>query len=146
MAFAELLETYAERFTNRGELLLKPGEALEGAVSAAGVPHAPGVYLVYGRAGDGERLLYVDKAGTLRSDGSFTSQMLDDRMTAKQYGKARTTLWPRWIEQMELEALVIRWFVTFEGEPRVLPAKAESDLLQAWFDDHGCLPPENREM
>ena len=38
------------------------------------------------------------------------------------------------------------WFVTFDQHIRVLPAKAQSDLLQAHFDEWGRLPPWNDEQ
>ena len=43
----------------------------------------------------------------------------------------------------KLDALEFEWYVTFEGSSKVLPLKAEADLLQAYFDDFGRLPPWN---
>jgi hypothetical protein len=145
MSFSDIIETCETRFRNRGECVLRAGESLAEVVAAAGVPEAPGVYLVYGRRGERDDLLYVDKAGTIRNDGTFGDQGLAGRLVMKQYGKLRTTLWPRWIDEKGLDALVIRWFVTVGDGVNVLPVKAEADLLQAWYEDGGRLPPENRE-
>jgi hypothetical protein len=44
------------------------------------------------------------------------------------------------------ESLVFSWFVTFDASVHVIPAKAEADLLQAYFDENGHLPEWNQSI
>lgn len=146
MAFADLVKEYEARFATRGEFTLEVGQALEAQVAAAGIPEAAGVFLVFGQSEEDEGLLYIGRAGTMRTDGTLTDQDLSSGMLMKQYGKPRPTLWPRWLEEYELQRLVVRWFVTLDDEGQgTLPAKALADLLQAFYDENGELPPEVRE-
>lgn len=139
--FAEFLQDYNSRFPEQGKFELHRGEPYK----VSGVPEAPGVYLIYGRTGSQVELLYVGRSGTMETRGSFSDQMLYTRLArGKQDGQSRKVWCPWVIEEFGLDALVFHWIVTFSDSIRVLPAKAEADLLQAYFDEFGRLPPKNK--
>jgi len=145
MPFQELLRDYEARFPRHGTCVLRPGGDLRDCLANAGVPNEPGVYVVEAVRGDAAETWYVGKAGTLQGDGTFKDQGLAKRLCNMQDGVKRTVLFPGWIVAEHLDGLRIRWFVTRATDRTVLPSKAEADLLQAWFDQHGGLPPRNRE-
>ncbi|MNL32783.1 hypothetical protein D3C87_1546570 [compost metagenome] len=107
------------------------------------VPSLPGVYIICGRMGNGNEVAYIGKAGSLCRDGSFKKQKLKGRLQAKKDSQRNRKEWYQELLQ-RYEALVFHWLVTFDGDVRIVPAKAEADLLQAYFDENGRLPPENK--
>lgn len=144
MESARMLDDYADRFPSQGSFELRKGERV--VSRAGGVPEEPGVYLIYGLRKGAKELLYVGKAGTLQNNGTFKDQKLRGRLSAKQRGVLRQRFFQEQIEVLNLDALEFRWFVTFHGSARVIPAKAEADLLQAYFDEKSVLPRWNEAV
>ena len=143
MAFAELIKRYDKRFPTRGSFRLRHGEDLRSCIARNGVPRMPSVYLIYAVRNRRAELLLIGMSGTLRTDGSFKKQMLAERLRRKQGRKPRAEFYREEMQKRNLEALEFKWWVTFDDKTRVIPRKAEADLLQAYFDDHGRLPPWN---
>jgi hypothetical protein len=143
MAFDELLDDYRRRFPRNGCFELREGESIRTRAEEERVPREPGVYLIYGRKERRRELLYVGKAGTLRQDGVFKRQKLRGRLSARQKGMSRQRWYQNQMRRLGLDALVFLWFVTFDDSVRVVPSKAEADLLQAYFDDENRLPRWN---
>jgi hypothetical protein len=112
----------------------------------AGVPDKPGVYLLGALSGKAEHLVYVGRAGTLQTDGTFKDQMLLGRLQAKQEGLARQEFFRRRLREGAYDGLRIQWLVTWEQRVRVAPAFAEAELLQAYLLEHCRLPPWNKSF
>ncbi len=144
MAFVELIERYDKRFPNNGSFRLRRGEDLRTTIATNDVPRLPAVYLIYSVRSKRTELMYIGKSGTLQTDGSFKEHMLAQRLRMKQGKQWRAEFYREQMELLKLAALEFKWWVTFDNKVRVIPLKAEADLIQAYFDDHGRLPPWNR--
>ena len=140
MSFEDWLTQYTGRFTARGAVELKPGGSIHTSCRLGSVPNAPGVYLIDGLRAGIATLCYIGKAGTMLQDGSFKRQGLAGRLTAQQGEISRQQYFQHQMTAYAFDALRFRWFVTFMDQVRILPAKAEADLLQAYFEVYSRLP------
>ena len=147
MTFDESLDQYRRRFSRKGSFTLSKEEQVGKRIREENVPNEPGIYLIYalrsGVISELLELLYIGKAGTLRQNGTFREQKLSGRLKAPRKGTAGQRYFQEQISVLGLSALVFQWFVTFTKDTRVIPAKAEADLLQAYFEEHGQLPQWN---
>jgi hypothetical protein len=147
MTLDDLLTHYRQQFPWNGSFELHQGEQLRARAAGAKVPDEPGVYLVHGYQDNEWKLLYIGRSGTLHNNGTFSDQKLLKRITkGKQEGIPRRRFFREQMEKLSIETLKFDWFVTFADDLRVIPAKAEADLLQAYFDEHNQLPPWNKSI
>lgn len=145
---ASKLEHFGERFPHRAYPgSVYPHDTCLLEFAAAEFPDAHGVYLILGRrTGAPDVVLEIGRSGTLRHNG-FGTQTLRRRLSRGKDGTTpRHVLWPALMRELDYTALVVRWFVTVDraNDTCVLPAKAEADLIQAFYDDYRGLPPWNR--
>jgi hypothetical protein len=140
VSFEEWVAAYTGPFAVQGVVELQPGGSIATCCRLGRVPNAPGVYLIDGLRAGVPTLCYIGKAGTMRQDGSFKDQGIAGRLTAKQQDMSRQQYFQQQMAAYSFDALRFRWFVTFQDQVRILPAKAEADLLQAYFDAHSRLP------
>ncbi len=143
MSFSALLGEFRRKFPRQGSFKFGPGESINAAVANHDVPNEFGVYLISSVSGSRLDLVYVGKAGTVKTSGSWKEQGIAKRLTNRQGKESRSVFFPRLIEEKKLEGLYFEWFVTFNGETKVLPGLAEAELLQAYFHEHGRLPDLN---
>jgi len=61
----------------------------------------------------------------------------------KQQDVFRREFFRKLMADKSLTGLTFLWFVTHDQNTRVIPALAEMELLQAYYDQHGCLPELN---
>ena len=151
MDFEELVRIASRSFPQNGSFELLPGQDVRKLARKNGVPDKPGVYFICGTGRERSRLLQIGKAGTLTNDGSFKNQKLPGRLGAKQGGMPRWKFFQKEMSKLQLDSLLFYWFVTFnrdviDRDELIIPAKAEADLLQRYFDDNGHLPPWNKTM
>lgn len=142
--FEELLREYRQRFTRGGLFSLAQGERIGQRIQKASVPEEPGVYVIYGVKPETRSLLYIGKGGTLQREGTFKQQKLRGRLKATRGKESANKFYQREMEERGLERLDFEWFVLCGDDSKLIPAKAEIDLLQAYFNDHGQLPPLNK--
>lgn len=147
--FSAIVRKYKTKF-DAGRFTLFKGGQLGKTIKNASVPSKPGVYIVKGKANGIHSVLYIGMAGTMKSDGTFKKQMLPSRLKALQRWKGqrvrRNVFFQERMTALHMQQLVFEWFVTFDGKTKVIPAYAESQLLQTYFDDYGALPAWNHEM
>lgn len=143
MSFSALLAEFRRTFPQQGSFKLSPGGSIKAAVAEHDVPNEFGVYLISLISGSRLDLVYVGKAGTVKASGSWKEQGIAKRLANRQRRESRSIFFRRLIAERELDGLHFEWFVTFNGETRVLPALAEAELLQAYLNDHGRLPELN---
>lgn len=144
MDFEELVRIASRSFPQNGSFQLLPGQDIHKRIKESGVPDKRGVYFICGTERERCRLLQIGKAGTLRNDGLFKNQTLCGRLEAKQDGMSRQEFFQRKMAELQLDNLLFFWFVTFDRDAFIIPAKAEADLLQRYFEDNGHLPPWNK--
>lgn len=118
-------------------------ESLRYAVRAAGVPSEPSAYVLSVVRSGGVEVVYIGKAGTIRSDGSWKKQSLRGRLHAKQKRVSRQEYFRRQLVAAEADSLEIQWFVTWDTDIRLAPAFAEAELLQAFLTEFRRLPAWN---
>ena len=144
MHFGHALERVENQFRN-GQFTLHRDESINEVVSREKVPNEPGVYIVFGTDDhDWKRPLYIGKAGTLKNDGTWKGQKLRGRLKNKQHQMARRDFFITLMDTEYAEGLTFRWFVTQDQKTgTVIPALAEAELLQAYYDDCKRLPEVN---
>ena len=143
MTLQKAIERARNQFANNGRFSVLPNESINEVVSREKLPDAPGIYIIF-PCDDLERPLYIGRAGTINTDGSWKGQKLRGRMTMKQGGMSRRKFFCRLMADRGLSGLTVLWFVTHNQDNKILPAMAEIELLQAHYSQYGCLPALNK--
>ncbi len=131
------------KYPNNGHFFFRKGDVLNRQSKA--VPNLPGVYCIIRLAHGKADLVYIGKSGTMLKEGQFKNQLLRERINNKQGGMQRQQYFEQKMAQEDIDGLDIYWFVTFDKFHQDLPGFVEGQLLQRYFDVHGCLPPWNKE-
>ena len=131
------------RFPSNGRFSLLHYECIDDVVRREKVPNARGIHIIF-RCDDAQRPLYIGKAGSVNQDGTWKEQGLAKRLTMKQNGMYRSDFFRKLMNEESIDRLTFYWFVTHDQDSKVIPALAEMELLQAHFDQYGCLPKLNR--
>lgn len=138
-----ILGDFSQRFPEAGTFILRRDESIRECTRRNGVPNKYGAYIIFDPSGE---VMYIGKSGTVNRDGRFDDQGVRERLSKRQDHEPRQVYFNNRMEELGLANLEIRWFITHDGKHGILPAKAEADLMQAYFDDHGCLPPWNKSI
>ncbi|MCA4781329.1 hypothetical protein IF125_03520 [Empedobacter stercoris] len=137
--FAEL-----EKYKTNGHFFFEKNDNLRD--KSKDVPNLPGVYYILKLAKGKVELVYIGKSGSMLQNGQFKDQLLNNRLNNKQDGIRREYYLLNKIEEENIEALDIYWFVTVDDEHNDLPGYVEGLLLQRYFEVYGCLPPWNKSF
>ena len=137
-----VIEEFRVKFPVRGKFEFRQGQRIREVVRSAEVPEEHGAYIISDPQG---RVLYIGRSGTMLNNGKFQKQTLRGRLTNKQGGRSRQEFFGDMLRERDVQSLHFEWFVTFGEANKILPSLAESQLLQAHFDDHGRLPPYNEK-
>lgn len=133
-----------KKYKNNGHFFFKKGDAL--SESSKDVPNLPGIYYIIKLAKGRVELVYIGKSGTMYQYGTFGSQMLKGRINNKHEGIKRQQYFDQKLQEEQIDALDIYWFVTYDEKHQDLPGYVEGLLLQRYFEVHGSLPPWNKEF
>ena len=142
MTFKDAIKHAETRFSY-GRFSLLPNESIKEVVSRENVPNDQGIYIIF-RCDDLQRPLYIGKAGTMQTDGTWKEQGLKKRLTMKQDGMYRSEFFRKLMADKVLTGLTFLWFVTHRQNSGVIPAFAEMELLQAYYNQYGSLPELNK--
>jgi len=71
------------------------------------------------------QLVYIGASGTMDQEGEFSKQLLKGRINNKQNGIKRQHFFEGIMEQNNIDALDIYWFVTFGEKHKHLPSYVE---------------------
>ncbi|MCX5784551.1 MAG: hypothetical protein NTX59_02580 [Elusimicrobia bacterium] len=106
-----------------------------------------GVYIIYDCAKVSGSPLYIGKAGSFTNEG-FGKQDLFLRLTrGRQEKKSRKEYFKKKMNDTKRKAIRICCYVTWKDGVGMLPAKAEADLIQLYYDhSHGKLPEWNKSF
>lgn len=143
MSFENAIECARKKFVQHGEFTLLSNESINEVVKREHVPDDPGVYMYFSRD-DLKHPLYIGKAGTMRTDGTWMDQRLRKRLTRKQGGLYRKEYFRKLMAESKFAGLIFFWFVTHSQNGKVIPALAELELMQAHYDEFRCLPKLNK--
>jgi hypothetical protein len=139
-----VIDSARTRFATNGQFSSRPDESIQQVVIREKVPQARGIYIIF-RGDDLKRPLYIGKAGTLETNGSWKEQGLRKRLTMKQDGMFRSEFFCKLMADKKLAGLTFLWFVAHDDKnSRILPALAEMELFQTHYDQYGCLPELNK--
>jgi hypothetical protein len=133
-----------------GEFIFTESADLPSEIIGSGV-RGYGVYVIYGVSDDAnnEELLYIGKSGTINQNGRTGKQGLCGRLQNKQTKKMskvefyRKTLTGELLGRQYRE-LRFWWAETYRNGKGVPPFLAEAQLLSAYLEEHGHLPPLNK--
>jgi len=64
----------------------------------------------------------------------------------KQDGIYRREFFQHVIDSAAKTGISFMWFITFETPKKILPAMAEADLMQSFYDKFHCLPVLNKSF
>ena len=143
MTAESMIDRARTRFANNGSFSLLQDECIKEVVRRKKVPNLPGIYIIF-RSDDLQRPIYVGKAGTIKTDGSWKIQGIRKRLTMKQDGIYRSKFFPKLMAEKCISSLTFFWFVTHSQNSNIIPALAEMELLQAHYEQFGCLPELNK--
>lgn len=128
----------------QGHFFFEKGQNLK--LQSKDVPALPGVYYFLRLRQGKVEIVYIGKSGTVLNDGSFRKQSLQGRLNRKQGNMYRQQYLTQKIEEENIDALDIYWFVTYDKNHRDLPAFVEGQIMQQYFDLFGTLPPWNKDF
>lgn len=142
MGIEAAMQTFRSRFPEHGAFPLLRGEPIRRVVTRHQVPNKPAAYVV-SAVTDHAEIVYMGKAGTLASGRKWKDQMLPGRLCNRQGKVSRQVFWLSIIAETGATQLTFEWFVTVTDKT-TLPILVESQLLQAFLDEHDRLPRYNR--
>ncbi len=132
------------KYKTNGEFTFRQGNKLSEFCKA--VPHSAGVYIFSTIKGVKETLVYIGASGTMHQNGNFGNQLMKRRLQNMQSSKIRRQIFfEAKLEQNNLDAIRVNWFVTFDKENQDLPMFIEGQLIQTYFNMYRKLPEWNRK-
>ncbi len=140
--FADAIQSLSANTSARGSFQLAPSEAINDVVARENVPNGRGVYLIFDLC-DPKRPIYIGKAATMNRDGSWKRQGIRGRLTNMQKKMRRVDFFCELMRTTCKWGLEFHWFITHDGKKSRLPSLVEMELLQAHFEEFGCLPTIN---
>lgn len=146
-AFERKLAECRRRHRPNGTCRWRPGEPLKPTLRQGGVPNAPGAYVLSASSLRGAEVVFIGRGGEFRRETGLGQQGILGRLAAKaSKGMTRKQDYTRRLETADAAELGIEWFVSWGADRKVLPALVEAELIQAYLDEHGTLPPWNLEF
>lgn len=132
-----------EKYTSKGHFFFRNGDKLKEV--SKGVPNLPGIYYILRLSKGKIEIVYIGKSGTLKQDGTFKEQGLRKRINNQQEGVDRETFFNTKLQEEQIEALDIYWFVTVEKDKIDIPGFIEGQIIQEYFNIYSMLPDWNKE-
>lgn len=114
--------------------------------TACNAPDMPGIYIYYQHKKGKIDLVYVGVSDTTGSNGVLKSQTLRQSLNNRQGGMTRQSFFEQLMDDKDVEAIDIYWYVTMNDKVQHLPVYAQGLILQRYFDIYGGLPPWNKEL
>ena len=134
------------KYPENGQFNLRQREDIREIVRKEDVPNKFGVYLIFEGLGCKGTPIYIGSSGRMKSNGTFSRQGIRKRLGMKQDGVYRNEFFIAEMEKRQSE-LSFAWFITFnDSEQKTLPAYAEAEMMQEFYDLHGRLPELNKHF
>jgi hypothetical protein len=136
----------SERFVIHGQFNVAIGQNITEAVRKNAVPNEFGIYIVHEGHNCTGQPIYIGRSGTILNNGERRSQGIAQRLGKKQAGKSRNTLFKE-VMKSKNKGISVAWFVTLSSNGKgILPALAEAEAIQEFYDLHGKLPELNKSI
>ena len=122
------------------------GLKIKEAAKENNVPNDYGINLIYEGFDCNGELIYIGRSGIIQSDGTMGSQGIRKRLGMKQDGMYRNDFFKKEMEKRQ-KGISVAWFVTFNiAGQKTLPALAESEAMQEFYELEGRLPELNKSF
>ena len=142
----DLIAYYLDK-NKHGFFYLYKGEKIEQVLAENNVPNQYGVYIIYSINGNQKDIVYIGKAGTMMTDGTFKKQGIRNRLKAVGTDNIpRSVYFQNIIEEFGFDKLKFVWIVTFYELEKEIPAYTEARLIQSYYSRHNKLPLLNKGM
>ena len=109
----------------------------------ANIPNSFGVYIFYKNSKNYENIIYIGKAGEMRTSGDKKSQGLQKRLTNIRDNKSANSYFKDIFSFLNLDKLIIEYF---ETKQRYIPTFVEASLIQEYFFLNNKLPVLNKSF
>ncbi len=141
-----MIERLRKKYRKNGQFNVNIGQKITDAARKAKVPDDRGIYLIYEGFDCIGELIYIGHAGTMTTNGIMKIQGIRKRLGMRQDGMYRNDFFIRKMKKRK-KGISVAWFVTwnYAGE-KVLPAFAEAEAIQEYYQSNRALPELNREF
>ena len=133
-----------EKYKNKGHFFFEKGFNL--SEESITVPNLPGIYVIQRLARGKIDLVYIGKSGQIKQNGKFKDPLLRNHFSNKQDGIKLQKFFEEKIDNENIDALDIYWYVTFDQDHHDIPSFVEAELLQWHLDMYGVLPKWNKSF
>ena len=141
-----MINVLKKKYPKNGQFNVSMGQIITEAAKENNVPNDYGIYLIYEGFDCNEELIYIGRSGTIQSDGTMGSQGIRKRLGMKQDGMYRNDFFKKEMEKRQ-KGISVAWFVTFNfAGQKTLPALAEAEAMQEFYDLEGRLPELNKSF
>ena len=133
------------RYKQNGNFFFKSDDRLSAVCNAPN--NSSGIYIIYALENGIDNLIYIGISGRRGSDGAIIHRKDGLRgrfVTGKTDGILRKIYWPKKMQEENIEALHIYWFVTYGEFNHDFPRDLEIELLNKYLLLHGKLPRWNK--
>ncbi len=107
------------------------------------IPNSFRVYIFYKNSKSYENIIYIGKAGEMRTSGDKKSQCLKKRLTNIRDNKSANNYYKDIFTFLNLNELVIEYFETSQ---KFIPAFVEASLIQKYYFLNNKLPELNKSF
>ena len=141
-----MINVLKSKYPKNGKFNVSMGQKIKEAAKENNVPNDYGIYLIYEGFDCNGELIYIGRSGTIQSDGTMGSQGIRKRLGMKQDGMYRNDFFKKEMEKRQ-KGISVAWFVTFNiAGQKTLPALAESEAMQEFYELEGRLPELNKSF
>ena len=141
-----MINVLKKKYPKNGQFNVSIGQKIKEAAKENDVPNDYGIYLIYEGFDCNEELIYIGRSGTIQSDGTMGSQGIRKRLGMKQDGMYRNDFFKEEMKKRQ-KGISVAWFVTFNiAGQKTLPALAESEAMQEFYELEGRLPELNKSF
>ena len=109
----------------------------------ANIPNSFGIYIFYKNSKSYENIIYIGKAGEMRTSGDKKSQGLQKRLTNIRDNKPANIYYKNIFDFLNLDEIVIEYF---ETKQRYIPTFVEASLIQEYYFLNNKLPELNKSF
>lgn len=135
------MQQILSKYKNCGEFFFSLGSLLSNVCNA---PPLYGVYIIYAIVPNvNDKLLYIGKGGSIKTNATFKNQKLCGRINATRGNGTAQTYFTTQMNNLSIQTIRFNWYVTFQNQLRDIPGCVEALLIQRYFQIYGALPPWN---
>lgn len=137
-----------DKYKTQNHFFLTPEKELQTVCNAPA--DKSGVYLVYALKKGKVELIYIGHSGKIEKNGTLSNKMeglKDELINSPQFGKTPAHIaWKKQMIRENIEALNIKWYVTYDTDVKDCPDTLKRNLLRQHLDIFGAFPKWNKAV